>query len=301
MLAWELELLGVYVSEHPFSGAVATVAKHTSALISEISVEMDGREVVIAGMVNDVRQRVTKAGKPFLVVTVEDLSGSQEITVWSDVAEPTRDLWVEGNILLMLVRVRERGDRLQISVNQVSLVQAADGSVSHEAFAIPPWLTDAVRDAADVSVVAVRHGNGDANGNGTRRANGDSHGGAGNSGAGGNGHAIVDAPVAAAEIRQLRFFLHESDDPDADRARLDGLIALIERYPGDDTVRLFIHAQDDDKIELNMPRARVCEELRDEGVALLGDHGGADAIEALVPPRAASARRTRGVEPLEVV
>jgi hypothetical protein len=77
------------------------------------------------------------------------------------------------------------------------------------------------------------------------------------------------------------------------------LIALIERYPGNDSVRLFIHAADGDKIELAMPAARICDELREEGIALLGERGGAEPIEPA--PVVAASRRTRGVEPLEVV
>jgi len=336
MLAWERELLGVYVSEHPFSAAVATVAKHTSALVSEITAEMDGREVIIAGMVNDVRTRVTKAGKQFLSVMIEDLSGGQEVTVWPDVYDLTRDLWVEGNILLMLVRVRERGERLTIAVNEVSLVQAADGSLSHEHFEVPAWLTAAVRSSADVSVVGVEHPGGRRGGegggaapigggaNGTARGaapreehgpsagprNGHAHSGErrdGSAGNGGNGAGAGEAkgdaakgsaaPAGgAARSRTLRFVLHESDDGEADRARLDALIALVERYPGEDRVRLFIHARDGDRIELALPAARACEELRAEGLAVLGEHGAAEAIAEGTAP----VRRTRGVEPLEV-
>ncbi|HEY8172882.1 MAG TPA: DNA polymerase III subunit alpha [Dehalococcoidia bacterium] len=298
-LAWERELLGVYVSEHPFSSAAASIARHTSALVSEVTGEMDGRDVVIAAMVNDAKQRFTKAGKTFLAVNVEDLSGSQEVTVWPDVYETTRELWSPGNILLMLLRVRERSDRLQIAVQQVSLVQAADGSVSHEQFVIPHWLTDAVRASAGVGVVGVRHEGAVANGNG--RGNG----------AAGNGGTpkMLEAPStagqspvtnhqppkpSAAPQATLRFYLHESDDDDADRARLEQLISLITEYPGEDAVRLFIHARDGDRIELAMPCARACEELRTAGKALLGKHGGADEIVA------PSSKRTRGVEPVEV-
>jgi DNA polymerase-3 subunit alpha len=294
LLSWERELLGVYVSEHPFRGAAIKLAGHTSALVSEITVEMDGRDVVIAGMVNDTRMRATKAGKPFLVATVEDLSGTQEITVWSDVFEPTRELWQPGNILLMLVRVRERGDRLQISVNQVSLVQAADGSFSHEQFEIPLWLTSAVRESAGVGVVAIEHGDaGGAAGNGAapgdlERSNGVpiSHGTA--------ARAPTKAARAAEGAPLLRFWMHESEDAEADRRRLDELIALIERHPGGGAVRLFVHARDHDKIELALPAADVNDDLRDAGIALLGDGGGADPIATLKPPK------TRGVEPLEV-
>ena len=89
----------------------------------------------------------------------------------------------------------------------------------------------------------------------------------------------------------LRFFLHESADAEEDRARLDALVALIASYPGNDRIRLFIHARDGDRIELHLPDALACEELRTAGIETLGRHGGADPLP--------DARKTRGVEPLE--
>jgi len=326
MLSWEKELLGVYVSEHPFSSAAITTAKHVSALVSEITPELDGREVVIAGMVNTVRHLATKAGKPFIAVTVEDLSGTAEVTVWPDVYEQQREIWQTGNILLMLVRVRERGDRLQASVQQASLVQAADGSVSHEQFAIPAWLTTAVRESAGVSIARVSStedtkGRGDegqrataANGNGaatngasyaarattgngaTKPTNGASAGGAttatsvaGRPTTGGGPDLQAPAPKRPSRRPALRFVLHESDDDQADRERLDALVALLAQHPGDDRVRLFVHCRDGDRIELTLPSVTATEELRAAGVAALGPHGDAEPLP-----------RTRGAEPVEV-
>jgi DNA polymerase-3 subunit alpha len=318
MLSWERELLGVYVSEHPFSSAAVTLSKHTSAMISEVTAEMDGREVVVAGMVNDVRTRLTKANKQFLAVTVEDLSGSQEVTVWPDVYETTRDMWTPGNILLMLLRVRERGDRLQIAVQQVSLVQAADGSVSHEEFQIPGWLTEAVRKSAGVGVVQIEHRERPALPPPSREANGANGNGHGHAdGAPGNGAAppqleppspaappVPAPPMApAAPSAVLRFYMHESEDADGDRRKLDALIALIGEHPGEDVVRLFIHAADGDRIELSMPRAAATEELRSAGIALLGEGGGAEEIAQTAKrpaPNGNGAGRTYGVQPLEV-
>jgi hypothetical protein len=90
----------------------------------------------------------------------------------------------------------------------------------------------------------------------------------------------------------LRFFLHESDDAAADRARLDALVALIAGFPGTDLIRLFIHAHDGDRIELHLPDARACEDLRTAGIDVLGRQGGADPLP--------EPRKTRGVEPMEV-
>jgi hypothetical protein len=202
------------------------------------------------------------------------------VTVWPDVYEATRDVWQIGNIVLMLVRVRERAERLQAAVQQVTLVQAADGSLSHERFEIPPWLTDAVRASAGVGVVEVRH---EAPGTALAAPPPAQ-----------NGHAAPAADDAAAPRRTLRFFMHESPDEEDDRRRIEELNALIKGYPGEDEIRLFVHARDGDRIELAMPAARACEELRGEGAALLGPHGGAEPIAG--PGR----RRTRGPQPLEV-
>ncbi len=342
MLSWEKELLGVYVSEHPFSSAAATTSQHVSALVSEITPELDGREVVIAGMVQSVRHLATKAGKPFIAVMIEDLSGTAEVTVWSDVYEPTRDIWSSGNILLMLVGVRERNDRLQASVREVSLVQAADGTTSHEQFAIPTWLTKAVRDNAGVSVARVaaplqiaapkeqsaggaqqtadskqqmqpepaptastsgasappqspsapsapKKAPSTSNGNGTKN------------GTSGNGaaSATIEAPVTKNQSppTSLRFVLHESDDSDADRERLDALIELIRQHPGRDTVRLFIHGHDGDKFELTLDDAAATDDLRAAGIDALGPGGSA---EPLTESPVRNGAKTRGIEPLEV-
>ena len=53
------------------------------------------------------------------------------------------DLWNQGNIVLVMVRVRERGDRLQCSVQQASLYQGA--GVSPDGFTIPEWLQQGAR------------------------------------------------------------------------------------------------------------------------------------------------------------
>src|SRR4029079_10476683 len=90
----------------------------------------------------------------------------------------------------------------------------------------------------------------------------------------------------------LRFFLHESDDDNVDRARLDALVELLGDYPGPDHIRLFVHTRDNDRIELHLPDADACPALRAAGIKLLGEHGGAEPL--------ADPAKTRGVEPLEV-
>ena len=163
-------------------------------------------------------------------------------------------------------------------------MQAADGSLSHESFEVPAWLTEAVRSSAGVAVAEVRH----APANGAP----DSSAPAADAAPPPAPPSEPSKPANGWPPTTLRFVLHESDDESADRERLDALVSLLGGYPGHDAVRLFIHARDGDRIELTLPDARACDELRTAGIAALGPHGAAEPL--------AAPKRTVGVQPLEV-
>jgi len=71
-------------------------------------------------MVTAVRKLTTRQGKAFAAVTVEDLGGTAELTVWPDRYEEQHDLLVHGNVLLARVEVRERGDRLTVAAEALA-------------------------------------------------------------------------------------------------------------------------------------------------------------------------------------
>jgi len=121
-LGWEKELLGVYLSEHPFSSVAGNVSAET-ILCGQIDAEMAGQRVVVAGMVASVRYLLTKDGQSFASAVLEDLEGQLEVMVWPRVYTETRDLWEEGNILLIEGKVRVRDDRAQLNCDNVSQYQ----------------------------------------------------------------------------------------------------------------------------------------------------------------------------------
>jgi DNA polymerase-3 subunit alpha len=82
-LAFEREMLGLYVSDHPLAGLELQLAKLASTGIAELvgseSIQ-DGETVTIAGLVTSVQHRVAKAsGNQYGMIQVEDFGG--EITV----------------------------------------------------------------------------------------------------------------------------------------------------------------------------------------------------------------------------
>ena len=112
-LAWEKELTGVYLSEHPFSSFASKLTSET-ILCGQIDAELVGQTVVAAGMVVNVRELFTKDGRPFAGVVLEDLDGRVEVMVWTKAYTSTRDLWQEGNILLVEGKIRLRDERVQL-------------------------------------------------------------------------------------------------------------------------------------------------------------------------------------------
>ncbi|GAH26357.1 unnamed protein product, partial [marine sediment metagenome] len=92
-LTWEREMIGVYLSEHPFSPFASKVASENTTLCGQIDAELAGQTVVVAGMVASVHHLFTRDRRPFASAVLEDLDGRIEVMVWPNVYASTRDLW----------------------------------------------------------------------------------------------------------------------------------------------------------------------------------------------------------------
>lgn len=123
LMAWEKDLLGVYLSAHPFSQFAGSIGRDTTALCGEISDELDGQLVTLAGMVAAARTSVTRDGNTFATVELEDLNGRTEIVAWPKLYAQTKEFWQEGNVLLVEGKVSFRGDRGSVHADAVRLYQ----------------------------------------------------------------------------------------------------------------------------------------------------------------------------------
>ena len=150
---WEKELLGISFSEKPFS-PVFSNANPDTKFCEEISVELDGHNIVIAGRVISARYLLTKDGRSFASAVLEDFSGQVEVMVWPKVYADTGDLWVEGNELVVQGKVRVRDERAQVSCDNVRLYQPPQEG-EQVAVKAPPKKPEIVAERP-VSAAAVR-------------------------------------------------------------------------------------------------------------------------------------------------
>jgi DNA polymerase-3 subunit alpha len=152
-LEWERELLGVYFSEHPLTALAPKLANTTTILCGQINEEMAGETVIIAGIVTEIRQLYTKEGRPFLITTLEDLDGSIEVAVWSKTYDATKEIWQEGEILLVEGKVRSREGQVNITCQGVRPYQPDAEQIQETKPAIKPnqrqKLTIAISDSRE--------------------------------------------------------------------------------------------------------------------------------------------------------
>ena len=98
-LAWEKELLGLYVSENPLS--LLPLNQEHITRSDQVDESLKGRRIQLMGLVASVRTILTKKGDPMAFVLLEDLAGSIEVVVFPRLYEETRDLWAEDRLVVV--------------------------------------------------------------------------------------------------------------------------------------------------------------------------------------------------------
>jgi DNA polymerase-3 subunit alpha len=150
ILRWERESLGLYVSEHPLKGMSRYFEKF-GRLIHSLSEEDLGKQVVLHGLVTDVRKILTRRGKNMAILTIEDTSGKMEMAVFPMIFEksPAKAFEVDAFIRIR-GKVEERDGSFnciaeEIRVGNLAKIQAVHvfSDVDEETpkafvFTIPP-------------------------------------------------------------------------------------------------------------------------------------------------------------------
>ena len=109
LLAWERELLGLYLTEHPlqeFANAIQDIVVPWRYL----SYYRSGDTVAVMGLVESIRQITTKGGEPMLFVKLSDLGGGGEVVVFPSILKTTAAVWQKDKPIIMAGRMSDRGE-----------------------------------------------------------------------------------------------------------------------------------------------------------------------------------------------
>lgn len=122
ILRWEKELLGLYLTDHPFNSYLEhEKVKRLATPIKDLPEKMRGRapRVVVAGIIAAVQRIVTKKGEPMCFVTIEDTTGSLELLVFARTLAETNALWDEGKPIIVRGRLSNRDGEIKLVCDEV--------------------------------------------------------------------------------------------------------------------------------------------------------------------------------------
>ena len=113
ILAFEKEILGVYISGHPLDDYEEAWKKNITATAADFIVDeeteeagvKDGQKVTIGGLVAGKTVKTTRTNQLMAFITLEDLMGSVEVLVFPKDYEANRELFVEDAKLFIRGRV----------------------------------------------------------------------------------------------------------------------------------------------------------------------------------------------------
>ena len=116
LLVWEKEILGLYVSAHPFEVAAKTFGSLLTPL-DKIKTTGDGVFIRAGGIITLVKEIMTKKGAAMAFVSLQDLSGTQETVVFPEVYARSKDLLKADELVLLSAKTSHRNGEVGLLAN----------------------------------------------------------------------------------------------------------------------------------------------------------------------------------------
>ena len=128
-LAFEREMLGLYVSDHPLQGLEHILAANRDLGLAQLVAEDGPRDgmLTICGMITQVQRKQTKDGKLWAILTVEDLEASVDVLVFNSAYAPVALSLATDVVVRIKGRVREKDDSVEMSGTEVSFPDVTEG------------------------------------------------------------------------------------------------------------------------------------------------------------------------------
>ncbi len=176
MLEWEKEALGVHVSEHPLERPLRAVSTQTKITIGDITPEWSGKQVKLAGVINQLRTLTTKKGEQMAFGTLEDLDHKIEVVFFPRTWKEVHNNVAVDQVMLVFGKVQTKNggevnvvvDKVMVNLNIPEAVEQADlpdypepdsllpASLPEEEALAPAWEDEAL--PAVAAAAAERNG-----------------------------------------------------------------------------------------------------------------------------------------------
>jgi DNA polymerase III subunit alpha len=130
LLAFEREMLGLYVSDHPLLGVEHVLAAATDCSLAELlgsaedepdrSARGDAQVVTVGGILSGVQRKVTRQGSTWAAATLEDLEGAIEVLFFPATYAQCMNQIIDDAIVVVRGRLDRREEVPKLVAMEVS-------------------------------------------------------------------------------------------------------------------------------------------------------------------------------------
>ncbi|MGI8458227.1 MAG: DNA polymerase III subunit alpha [Propionibacteriaceae bacterium] len=138
-LAFERDMLGLYVSDHPLQGLEHILLAERDISLGELIGDDGPRDgmVTIAGMITQVQRKTTKRGDLWAVITVEDLEASVEVLLFPKAYELVSTVLATDTVVRVKGRIRAEDDSLSLMGQELTLPDISDAPSGPVVISLP--------------------------------------------------------------------------------------------------------------------------------------------------------------------
>ena len=146
-LAYEKEMLGLYVSDHPLMGSEHRLRSLTDGTIAELREAAGtaggvGEARTVAGVVTNLQRKTTKRGDLMAVFVLEDLEAAIEVMVFPKTMLEHGTKLIEDAVVCVKGRLDTREDAPKLVCLEVTCVELAAAGIVPLRLAVPPHRVD---------------------------------------------------------------------------------------------------------------------------------------------------------------
>lgn len=123
----EKESTGIYISAHPAS-TIESIAKENGAIdiadiVSENSTLQNDDEVAIAGVITDIKKKITRNGNIMMILNVEDTTGNISVLLFEHAIQKYQSELEEDGLVFIRGKVRGGGEDSSLILRAASALK----------------------------------------------------------------------------------------------------------------------------------------------------------------------------------
>ncbi len=165
-LDYEKEVTGMFMSGHPLDNYkfemqhynITPLADYVEFKLAVNTHANPAKSFRLAGLVVDAQHRLTKKGKNFAVLTLEDYSGKAEFMLWSEDYIKYTNYLEKGLIVMVEGAFRQRydGQSYEFSINKLHLLETVKSTLTKQVIidVEPQFINEEMVDFIDANVKA---------------------------------------------------------------------------------------------------------------------------------------------------